>query len=74
MKIWNGKKLVLEPVRYVEKLEIDDDARVLLNKNQFEKKHIQMWSSKIYKVINKLGLGYDINDGSGKKILYIRTS
>ena len=38
MKIWNGKKLVLEPVRYVEKLEIDDDVRVLLNKNQFEKK------------------------------------
>ena len=56
----------MEPVRYVEKLEIDD-VRVLLNKNQFEKKHIQTWSSKVYNVIKKIGLGYEISDGSGKK-------
>ena len=57
-KIWNGKKLEIEPPRYVETLEIGDKVRVLIKKNAFEKKNLQKWSNKVYKVAERDGVGY----------------
>ena len=57
----DGKILKQEPPREVETLNVGDQVRILLRNNNFEKKNLQKWSSKIYQVVEKVGVGYMLN-------------
>ena len=38
LEIWNGKKVESKPIRPVENLEVGDSVRVLLKKNELQKR------------------------------------